>query len=47
MYGLQSVLLHRQTKKLQTYVAFVDFETAFQTIFKPVVWTGLHDMGVH
>jgi hypothetical protein len=37
VYGLLSVLLHRQTKKLQTYVAFVDFETAFPTIFKPVV----------
>jgi hypothetical protein len=46
VYGLLSVLLHRKQKKQQTYVAFVDFETAFPTLFKPVVWTSLHDMGV-
>jgi hypothetical protein len=46
VYGLLALLLHRQARSQPTYVAFVDFETAFPTIFKPVVWTSLHGMGV-
>jgi hypothetical protein len=46
VYGLLSLLLHRQAKKQPSYVAFVDFETAFPTTFKPVVWKNLHQHGI-
>jgi hypothetical protein len=46
-YGLLALLYERKRAGLTSCVAFVDFETAFPTIFKPVVWTTLHTLGVH
>jgi hypothetical protein len=46
VYGLLSLLLHLQSKKQPSYVAFVNFETAFPTTFKPVVWKNLHQHGI-
>jgi hypothetical protein len=37
---------HRQQAGNNTYVAFIDFETAFPTTFKPLVWVRLADAGV-
>ncbi len=46
VYGLLALLHHRKAKKQPSYVAFVDFETAFPSTFKPVVWTCMFDLGI-
>ncbi len=44
--GLIATLQHRAQKGLKSYVAFIDFRTAFPTTFKPLVWTRLAEAGV-
>jgi hypothetical protein len=46
VYCLLALLHHRKASCLPSYVAFVDFETAFPSTFKPVVWTSLHALGI-
>ena len=41
-----ALLFHRKAKRRPSYVAFVDFETAFPSTFKPVVWTCMFDLGI-
>jgi hypothetical protein len=45
VYCLMALLHHRKAKKQPSYMAFVDFETTFQSTFKPVVWTCMFDLG--
>jgi hypothetical protein len=44
--GVLATLEHRSSKGLQSYVAFIDFRTAFPSTFKPLVWTRLAEAGV-
>ncbi len=44
--GVLSTLHQRRAANVPTYVAFIDFETAFPTTFKPLVWVRLAEAGV-
>jgi hypothetical protein len=44
--ALKSVLDGRKARQLNTFVAFIDFETAFPSTFKPLVWNRLAEAGV-
>jgi hypothetical protein len=44
--GVLATLEHRANKGLRSYVAFIDFRTAFPSTFKPLVWTRLAEAGV-
>jgi hypothetical protein len=44
--GLHLILHQRKAAKVPTYVASINFETAFSTTFKPLVWVRLAQAGI-